>query len=175
MADTQHLLVEVRADVLHLTINRPDKRNALSLGLLSDLGAALHAHRHTPVKCAVLTGAGDRCFAAGGDLKELDAIRTTLEARRMSELGHAALDEIRYFPVPVIGAINGLALGGGGAVELALAIVGSADNGADRTVGVHGNQGTCPGANAAEGMPAGVSSRWVRVPSMRWMRVRRSS
>lgn len=119
MADTDHLLTEVRADVLHLTINRPDKRNALSLGLLKDLGAALHAHRATPLKCVVLTGAGDRCFAAGGDLKELDAIRSTMEARRMSELGHQALDEIRYFPVPVIGAINGLALGGG--AELAMA------------------------------------------------------
>jgi enoyl-CoA hydratase len=119
VADTDHLLVEVRADVLHLIINRPDKRNALSLGLLKDLGAALHAHRLSPLKCAVLTGAGDRCFAAGGDLKELDAIRSTLEARRMSEVGHAALDEIRYFPVPVIGAINGLALGGG--AELAMA------------------------------------------------------
>jgi len=119
MADNDHLLIEVDADVLRLTINRPDKRNALSLGLLKDLGAALHAHRLTPLKCAVLTGAGDRCFAAGGDLKELDAIRTTLEARRMAELGHDALDEIRYFPVPVIGAINGLALGGG--AELAMA------------------------------------------------------
>lgn len=119
MADTDHLLVDVRGDVLYLTINRPDKRNALSLDLLKDLGAAVHAHRTTPLKCAVLTGAGDRCFAAGGDLKELDAVRSTMEARRMSEVGHNALDEIRYFPVPVIGAINGLALGGG--AELAMA------------------------------------------------------
>lgn len=119
MAVTDQLLVDVRGDVLYLTINRPDKRNALSLDLLRELGAAVHAHRTTPLKCAVLTGAGDRCFAAGGDLKELDAVRSTMEARRMSEVGHNALDEIRYFPVPVIGAINGLALGGG--AELAMA------------------------------------------------------
>ena len=113
------LLTEVKDDVLRLTINRPEKRNALSLSLLDELGAALHSHRETPVKCALLTGAGDRCFAAGGDLKELDAIRSAADTRVMSERGHAALDEIRYFPVPVIGALNGLALGGG--AELAMA------------------------------------------------------
>ena len=119
MTATEQLLIDVRADVLHLTINRPDKRNALSMGFLKELGAALHAHRLAPLKCVVLTGAGDRCFAAGGDLKELDAIRSNIEARMMSEAGHDALDQIRYFPVPVIGAINGLALGGG--AELAMA------------------------------------------------------
>ncbi|MDP6436653.1 MAG: enoyl-CoA hydratase/isomerase family protein [Gammaproteobacteria bacterium] len=113
------LLVDVDGDVLRLTLNRPEKRNALSLSLLDELGSALHENRDTPVKCAVITGAGDRCFAAGGDLQELDAIRTEDQTRAMSERGHAALDELRYFPVPVIGALNGLALGGG--AELAMA------------------------------------------------------
>jgi len=113
------LLVELSSELLRITINRPEKRNALSLVLLDELGAALRQHRDSPVKCVLLTGAGDRCFAAGGDLKELDAVRTVEQARAMSERGHAALDEIRYFPVPVIGALNGLALGGG--AELAMA------------------------------------------------------
>ncbi|MBS94851.1 MAG: 3-hydroxybutyryl-CoA dehydratase [Chromatiales bacterium] len=113
------LLVEHNGDVLRLTLNRPEKRNALSLSLLDDLGSTLRENNDTPVKCAVITGAGDRCFAAGGDLQELDAIRTEDEARAMSERGHSALDEVRYFPVPVIGALNGLALGGG--AELAMA------------------------------------------------------
>jgi enoyl-CoA hydratase/carnithine racemase len=117
--ENDDLIVTVTDDVLRLTINRPEKRNALSMGLLEQLGAALRAHRNTPVKCAVLTGAGDRAFAAGGDLKELDAIRSDIGARVMSEHGHAALDQVRYFPVPVIGALNGLALGGG--AELAMA------------------------------------------------------
>jgi enoyl-CoA hydratase len=119
VTQTPELLVDIRDDVLYLTINRPEKRNALSMGLLKELGSVLREHRRTNLKCAVLSGAGDRCFAAGGDLKELDAVRTNIDARVMSETGHAALDEIRYFPVPVIGAINGLALGGG--AELAMA------------------------------------------------------
>jgi enoyl-CoA hydratase len=113
------LLVVVEGDVLKLTLNRPEKRNALSLALLDDLGNALHEHRDAPVKCVTITGAGDRCFAAGGDLRELNAIRTEDETRAMLERGHAALDEVRYFPVPVVGALNGLALGGG--AELAMA------------------------------------------------------
>ena len=119
MSDATELLVDIRDDVLYLTINRPEKRNALSMALLRDLGAALREHRKSDLKCAVLRGAGDRCFAAGGDLKELNAVRTHIDARVMSEAGHDALDEVRYFPVPVIGAINGLALGGG--AELAMA------------------------------------------------------
>jgi enoyl-CoA hydratase len=119
MADSEHLLVELSNNVLRITINRPEKRNALSMGLLDELGATLHTHRDADVKCALLTGAGDRAFAAGGDLKELDAVRSKTQARVMSERGHAALDQVRYFPVPVIGALNGLALGGG--AELAMA------------------------------------------------------
>jgi enoyl-CoA hydratase len=119
MTNSDRLLVDLDGDVLRLTINRPEKRNALSMGLLDELGAALKDHHQAPVKCVLLTGAGDRAFAAGGDLKELNAIRSETETRQMSERGHAALDQIRYFPVPVIGALNGLALGGG--AELAMA------------------------------------------------------
>jgi enoyl-CoA hydratase len=119
MNESPQLLVDNSNDILRVTINRPEKRNALSMALLDEIGAAFKRHADQPIKCALLTGAGDRCFAAGGDLKELDAIRTEHEARVMSKRGHSALDEIRYFPVPVIGALNGLALGGG--AELAMA------------------------------------------------------
>jgi len=114
------LLVEVRHDVLTLTINRPEKRNALSMDLLDALGTTLTSHaENDAIKVAVITASGDRCFAAGGDLKELDAIRTTDQAEAMSKRGRRALDQIRNFPLPVIAALNGLALGGG--AELAMA------------------------------------------------------
>jgi enoyl-CoA hydratase len=117
---TDHLLIEQAGQVLRLTINRPDKRNALSLGLLDDLGAALDAHTsNADLKCAIISAAGDRCFAAGGDLDELDALRSVAEAEAMSKRGRRALDSIRSFPLPVVAGLNGLALGGG--AELALA------------------------------------------------------
>lgn len=119
MNDNGQLIIEAADDLLRVTINRPEKRNALSLNLLDDIGAAFHSHRSKPLKCALLTGAGDKAFAAGGDLKELDALRSKAEARAMSSRVHEVLDEIRYFPVPVIGAMNGVALGGG--AELAMA------------------------------------------------------
>lgn len=114
------LLTDLRQGILTLTINRPDQRNALRMDLLDALGETLAAHADDDaVRCAVITAAGDRCFAAGGDLKELDAIRTPEHAEAMSKRGRTALDQVRRFPLPVIAALNGLALGGG--AELAMA------------------------------------------------------
>lgn len=113
------LLVELNGGRLDVTINRPAKRNALNLDLLDTIKDAFAEHRHADIDLAVLTSAGDKAFAAGGDLRELDSLRSPAQARAMSERVHTVLDEIRYFPVPVIGALNGVALGGG--AELALA------------------------------------------------------
>jgi len=118
MSDTT-LKVELQNKRLTVTINRPEKRNALNLSLLDSIKDAFAEHRHADINVAVLTSAGDKAFAAGGDLQELDSLRSPAQARSMSEHVHTVLDEIRYFPVPVIGALNGVALGGG--AELALA------------------------------------------------------
>lgn len=114
------LRVERHDAVLKLTVNRPEKRNALRLDLLDALGETLAGHaENKAIKVAVITASGDRCFAAGGDLQELDAIRSAPQAEAMSKRGRRALDRIRNFPLPVIAALNGLALGGG--AELAMA------------------------------------------------------
>lgn len=117
---SQDLIIEQREDVLWLTINRPAQRNALNLALLDDIGATLDRYQASDaLRCVVITAAGDKAFAAGGDLKELDTLRSDPEALAMSQRVRAALDRVRAFPLPVIAGLNGLALGGG--AELAMA------------------------------------------------------
>ena len=113
------LLVHLDGDILRVTINRPEKRNPLSREVLAALRQAFDSHRSQDVRLAIVTAAGSKNFAAGGDLRELDAVRTRPEAEGFSDEAHAALDAIRRFPQPVIAAINGDAIGGG--AELAVA------------------------------------------------------
>ena len=115
------ILTTIGADgVVSVVINRPQQRNALSLEALDclrDTFVTLHSDGN--MKCVILTGAGDRSFAAGGDLKELASFRTEEQAAQVSRTGRRALDAIRQCPAPVYAAINGHALGGG--AELAMA------------------------------------------------------
>lgn len=111
---------ECGGGVLRLTLNRPRQHNALSFALLERLRETLEHHAgNAALKCVVITGAGDKSFCAGGDLHELDSMRSLDEAREISRIGRRALDAVRYFPLPVAAALNGDALGGG--AELALA------------------------------------------------------
>lgn len=118
MAD--EVRVERTSRVLRVTLNRPDKHNPLSRSVLARLRTIFEAHRDdASIACAILTGAGERYFAAGGDLRDLAEVRAAADVRTMANEARAALDAVRDFPLPVVALVNGDAIGGG--AELALA------------------------------------------------------
>jgi enoyl-CoA hydratase len=112
------LTLESGDGIAVITVNRPEKRNALNAAVRSDLLAALDSLRgEAGVRVVVLTGAGGKAFVAGADIGEF-AQRTPLEQREAMS-GRRIFDEIAAFPLPTIAMVNGFALGGG--CELAMA------------------------------------------------------
>lgn len=114
----ENLLLDVRDRIATITINRPDKLNALNDATIAEIGSAIdHAARDAAVGGIVLTGAG-RAFVAGADIAVL-AAQGPVDARARARDGQAVFRRIETSPKPVIAAINGFALGGG--CELAMA------------------------------------------------------
>lgn len=110
-----------RGDVATLVIDRPEKRNALSLEVIEALTNRFHALASTrDARCVVLTGAGNRAFAAGADLDELgDAMKDPGSARKYDAFVTRLFDAIAECPCPVVARINGHAIGGGLLLALA--------------------------------------------------------
>jgi enoyl-CoA hydratase len=111
--------VETHERIRTLTVDRPEKLNALNAAVLEMLDARLaEAQIETDLRCLIITGAGDKAFIAGADIGELARL-TPLDGREHSRRGQALVDRIENLPFPSIAAINGFAYGGG--LELALA------------------------------------------------------
>jgi enoyl-CoA hydratase len=108
-----------RIDELALiTLDRPEALNALSFGQIHDLSRMIDSIADSDARALLVTGAGERAFSAGADIKELMG-RTLVEQRSGARLGQSVLAKLDHLPMPSIALINGYAFGGG--LELALA------------------------------------------------------
>ena len=115
----QNLKFEKKGQIAYVTINRPEKLNALNMAVMTELREAFTQIEDDPeVRVAILTGAGEKAFVAGADISELNK-HNPVEAKAYTHKGQAVLDLIENLGKPVIACINGYALGGG--CELAMA------------------------------------------------------
>ena len=108
---------EVNGAVAVITIDRQNALNALNPEVLQDLKAAFEAIDQNAIRCIVLTGAGEKSFVAGADIASMSKM-TKAEGEAFGKLGNDIFRMIETFPIPVIAAVNGYALGGGN--ELAM-------------------------------------------------------
>lgn len=120
VATSEFILCEIKNNVLVLTINRPDKLNALNRQTIEELHEVLaEAENQNEIRAVILTGAGQKAFVAGADIAEF-ANYSVSEGKQLSSSGHFKIfNFIENFSKPIIAAVNGFALGGG--LELAMA------------------------------------------------------
>lgn len=115
----ENLSFEKDAPIARITVNRPSVMNAMNLATLDEMIAVLGEVADSPeVRVAILTGAGEKAFIAGADIREL-AHLSALEARAFARKGQHVCHAIQWLGKPVIAAVNGFALGGGCEVALA--------------------------------------------------------
>ena len=118
---------EVQGAVEIITIDRPKALNALNPEVLADLKAAFEAVDQENVRCIVLTGEGDKSFVAGADIGSMSTM-TKAEGEAFGKLGNDVFLMIESFPIPVIAAVNGFALGGGNELAMSCDIRICSDN-----------------------------------------------
>lgn len=114
----QTILLDQDGAIATVTINRPDKLNALNAQVIRELTEAFARLGSDGTRAVVLTGAGEKAFVAGADIAEMSGL-SSAEAKAFAEAGHRLGFTLESAPYPVIAAVNGFALGGG--CELALA------------------------------------------------------
>ena len=111
------VLYETEGAVGIITINRPEALNALNSAVLDELNAVLDGVDLDSIRALVLTGAGEKSFIAGADIGEMSTL-TKEEGEAFGKKGNDVFRRIETFPIPVIAAINGFALGGGNEIAM---------------------------------------------------------
>jgi enoyl-CoA hydratase len=110
--------LKIENGLARLTLNRPQSLNALSFALIAEISAAFDTVAVCDARALIITGAGDRAFCAGADVRELTG-RSLQDQQRGAELGQGTFAKLDRLPIPSIALVNGYAFGGG--CELALA------------------------------------------------------
>ena len=110
--DTKFIKYEEEDKIAILTINRPKALNALNSGVLDELDKTLSSIDTNKIRALIITGAGEKSFVAGADIGEMSKL-TKKEGEAFGKKGNDVFRKIEKFPIPVIAAINGFALGGG--------------------------------------------------------------
>ena len=120
VATSEFIHSEIKNGVLVITINRPDKLNALNKQTIEELHETLlEAESHSDIRAVILTGSGQKAFVAGADIAEF-ANFSVEQGKQLSSIGHFKIfNFIENYSKPIIAAVNGFALGGG--LELAMA------------------------------------------------------
>lgn len=155
-ATFENVLYEVRGPLALITLNRPSKRNAISLGTLEELHQAVTLAEHDEaVRVLAFTGAGDKAFASGSDLAEVEHrdLKKALEP-----IVQGLAERLERLPKPTIAAINGLCYGGGLEVALGCDVRVASETAAFATP--EGKLGIIPGGGATQRLPRIVGRGW---------------
>lgn len=154
------ILFEVRDQVAWVTINRPTIRNAFREQTLDEMIHALRSTRNDPsIACAVVTGAGDQAFSAGGDFYAMMRLNRA-NAHHWNDRMLGLAMTIRGLPIPVIAMVNGWCMGGGHELALWCDLVIASENAVFGQTGAR--VGACPTVGATQYIPRIIGERLAR-------------
>ena len=125
--DTQFIKYEEEGEIALMTINRPKALNALNSQVLDEIDKTLDNIDTDKIRVLILTGAGEKSFVAGADIAEMSTL-TKEQGEQFSKKGNDVFRKIETFPIPVIAAVNGFALGGGCEISMSCDIRICSDN-----------------------------------------------
>lgn len=124
----ENIIFQVEGSIATITFNRPKALNALSGALLDEFSQALdEIEKDEDIRVLILTGAGEKAFVAGADITEIAKL-DALQAKIFSQKGQDVIGRLQELAIPVIGAVNGFALGGGSEIALACDFIYASEN-----------------------------------------------